>query len=287
MSLTVIRYGLTLILICLLSGSAVAQSATHREKIMSLLGFDEITDLYALADSTIATMQREGLQLSDEMWGIFRKELILEGFNSMLDSTAILTGAYYTEADADTLLAFFNSSTGKKFLDEAAQLEPQLAAMRDRWIRPILYRTEERVNNLHQQRFNAVVDSCALHHTSTFLNLGSRGNAISIKRTADRQIELRNGVTVHALSVDWKGSCRYDLYSLTQDGTPMDEAPIRVNIYQAGKHDYRYIAWCDDWGNGEAGYNYGHIVQEEAYREWLQKQVDLREQQPQKAGPKK
>ena len=258
--------------------AAVAQSDTHRQKIVELLGHAELTDAYALTDSTIVGMQREGLQWSEETWAIFREELLLEGFNTLLDSTVLLAQAYYTEADADTLIAFMNTSTGRKYLAEAERLEPTLQTMRERWIQPILYRTESRVFNLHQQRFNAVVDSCALHRTGTFLNLGSRGNAVTIERTADRQVEYENGVTLYSMAVEWEGPCRYNLYSLAEDGTIDDEHPIRVNIYQAGKDDYYYIAKSTAWSSGGSGnYQYGHIVHEHAYRAWLQRDVEQRQ----------
>ncbi|GGA75575.1 hypothetical protein GCM10008015_15260 [Flavobacterium palustre] len=145
------KKSLLILSFCVLSLSANAQNSTKTDKIKQLL---ELTGSGKMAiqmmNQMIASLKTTHSKAGDEFWENFKKEIKAEDIENMIIP---IYDKHYTESDIDQLIAFYNSSIGKKMIATMPQVMQESVIVGQNWAKQIIEKSQAKLkenNNLEK-----------------------------------------------------------------------------------------------------------------------------------------
>ena len=127
------RHLITGLFICLSIGG-FAQTDAKTEKIKKLLATMEVEKMAEQGFNSIMEIYKQ--QVKDSTARLFFDEISKEMHSSVSEIVALIIpiyAKYFTEADIDGLITFYNTPVGKKFIQNQANITAESTLAGQRW----------------------------------------------------------------------------------------------------------------------------------------------------------
>ncbi|WP_243347794.1 DUF2059 domain-containing protein [Parabacteroides sp. FAFU027] len=140
----------TIITLFLCSGiiaAAFAQSAAKSKKIDQLLELTGMAKVgVQMAQNMLNTMKASYPKVDAKFWTDFQKEMSPKDLNNLIKP---IYDKYYTEADIDQLITFYNSPIGKKVIQQTPAISQESMLAGQNWGKQL---AEKILKRLEQQK---------------------------------------------------------------------------------------------------------------------------------------
>ena len=103
-----------------------------------------------MMNQMIASLKTTHSKAGDEFWENFKKEIKAEDIENMIIP---IYDKHYTESDIDQLIAFYNSSIGKKMIATMPQVMQESVIVGQNWAKQIIEKSQAKLkenNNLEK-----------------------------------------------------------------------------------------------------------------------------------------
>lgn len=134
------------VVICVLSISAFSQTSTTKtEKIRKLLEISGSSKLGEQVFKNMSTVFQQSFpKLDNKFWEDFAKEVNTEDLANMIIP---IYNKYYTEADIDELIKFYNTPTGKKVIQTLPLIMQESMVAGQAWGKQISEKVMQKIKN--------------------------------------------------------------------------------------------------------------------------------------------
>ena len=147
---TLMRHLITVLFICLSIGG-FAQTDAKTEKIKKLLATMEVEKMAEQGFNSIMAIYKQ--QVQDSTARLLFEEVSKEMHSSVSEIVALIIPIYtkyFTEADIDGLIAFYNTPVGKKFIQNQANITAESTLAGQQWGQML---SEKIVNKLKEKGY--------------------------------------------------------------------------------------------------------------------------------------
>lgn len=239
-------------LLVVLGGILNAQTETIIEqKIQKMLLLNGSENNFKLVVSNIMDMQEQQFSplLSEEFFDSFRKEVINEGYESIVSKLIPVYMETFTEEEIDGIITFLESEVGQALTNKTPVVMEKSMKIGGEWGEEVAARIYDKIQNSNEMKLKTdFVDQCDDFKEGEFNSFIKNENEeekeimVRIERYNNTQIEIVAGKKDIKQQIEWGKGCRYILTDVNEDGSLDEDDKLEVNFLERTEKSYKYIA---------------------------------------------